>query len=241
MHFPKINFHIHSNFSDGKNSIKNIIKKALKMNLDYIAITDHFSNSWKSNIIPTLNSAQKIREYLQTINHFQEYLEKIGSNLNLYKGIEIDLGSTENFVQKLISPNQFDLILMEYLETSGGLKLTDKLISDWKKPYYKYSFPIIGLAHLDPFYFMEDKMDELFELMKRHEIYFEFNSRYPEFYSPKYEAFFLRLKRDKIPVTVGCDSHRLSRLNDYEEPLKMIEYYFLQNNFQSFLDLLKKF
>ncbi len=48
MSLPKLNLHIHTTYSDGKNTINQIVKTAIKLGLDYICITDHFSNSWKS-------------------------------------------------------------------------------------------------------------------------------------------------------------------------------------------------
>ena len=75
MAFPKINLHIHSNFSDGNNSIKKIVVKSIKLGLDYIAITDHFSNSWKAGIISTLSSNEKISRYLEEIRDCQEFLK----------------------------------------------------------------------------------------------------------------------------------------------------------------------
>ncbi len=237
MDFPRINMHVHSNFSDGNSSLDQIIKKALKLKMEYIAITDHFSNSWKSNIIPTLNSPEKINNYLKILNYYKNQLKK-DNNLRLYKGIEIDLGSSETFIKDLIHPEDYDIILIEYLETDEGLLMTGELIQFWKDGFTEDVFPLIGLAHFDPFYFLNNSLEPLIELLKTHSIYFEFNSRYPEFYSYKNKEFFLKLKQEQIPVTVGCDSHDLKRLNDYQEPMNMIQYYSLENNFRSFLEKL---
>ena len=76
MKIPRINLHIHSNYSDGKNSIEKIIKKAISEGLEYIAITDHFTNSWKANIIPTLDTISKIDKYRNEIFMCQSYLKK---------------------------------------------------------------------------------------------------------------------------------------------------------------------
>ena len=62
MTFPKINLHIHSIYSDGNNSIREIVDKAIKLGLDYICITDHFTNSWKANVIPNLDTKDKIEQ-----------------------------------------------------------------------------------------------------------------------------------------------------------------------------------
>ncbi|MHA1689086.1 MAG: PHP domain-containing protein [Promethearchaeota archaeon] len=242
MNFPKINFHIHSIYSDGRFSIRVIIRRALKLKLEYIAITDHFSNSWKCQVIPTLSSHRKIAHYLTTLNHHQKKLKEKGKSLHLYKGIEIDLGSSEEYIRNLINPEDYDLILFEYLETYEGLVLANKLINYWKVNISSNSFPLLGLAHFDPFHYMNDTLDkkEFFQFLKSHSIYFEFNSRYPEYYSLKYEDFFKRLKQENILITIGTDSHGLKRLNDYSEPIQMIQYYSLEKNFLSFFDLLKK-
>jgi predicted metal-dependent phosphoesterase TrpH len=59
MKVPKFNLHIHSIYSDGKNTIKKIVEKSLKLELEYIAITDHFTDSWKARVINTLDSKKK--------------------------------------------------------------------------------------------------------------------------------------------------------------------------------------
>jgi len=43
-----------------------------------------------------------------------------------------------------------------------------------------------------------------------------------------------------IPVAIGCDSHTNSSLNDFEEPLEMIKYYNLENNYQLLVNALKQ-
>ncbi len=65
MPFPKINLHIHSNYSDGKQTINQIVDKAIKLELDYIAITDHFTNSWKA-WFSTLNNNETISPFNRT-------------------------------------------------------------------------------------------------------------------------------------------------------------------------------
>ena len=71
--YPHINLHTHSNFSDGKNSIKEIVERALESDLGYIAITDHFTDSWKE-WVSKLKNEDKISEYLKEIMFYQNYL-----------------------------------------------------------------------------------------------------------------------------------------------------------------------
>jgi len=238
MTFPRINLHIHSSFSDGKNTIEQIIKKSLKLKLDYIAITDHFTDSWKS-WVSTLKDNIKISEYLDKISHCQNYLKKNNKKLSVLKGIEIDLSSSENFIKRYIEPENFDLILFEYLETYESIAFIKNILHNWKNQILDLNrIPVLGLAHFDPSHFMLGDLNTLIKFLKNYDIYFEFNSSYSSFYSPQYERFFNKLKEFKIPVAIGCDSHNLRTLDNYEEPLEMIKYYNLENNFQILINKL---
>ena len=230
MNSPRINLHIHSNFSDGKNSIRQIVGRALELNLEYIAITDHFTDSWKS-WVSKLKDQDKIAEYLEEISNCQKYLKQNNRNLTVFKGLEIDLGSSEMFIKKIVQPFKFDLILFEYLESVETLAFLRNIINFWKLKYPAANkLPIFGLAHFDPAYFIYGHLEILIGFLEKHNIYFEFNSRYPRCYSRQNEEFFLRLKATKIPVAIGNDSHNVSNLYNTEEPLEMIKYYSLEDN-----------
>lgn len=240
MDFPKINLHTHTAFSDGRNSIKEIVIKSLKKGLNYLAITDHFSDSWKSGVIPTLNTTEKIQEYLTQLSDCQNYLKNANTNLKLYKGIEIDIGSSFNFIKRLIQPAKFDLILFEYLETPEGLAYIRNIIEYWKKSnLINDNFPLLGLAHFDPSNFMYQGLNELIFFLKEYNIYYEFNSSYYEYYSRRNELFFKKLKKYNIPIAIGSDAHISRGLTDIEEPIEMIGVYNLQNNLKKFLVRLK--
>lgn len=240
MNFPNINLHCHSNYSDGKNSINEIVVKAVKIELNYLAITDHFTNSWKSQIIPNLNSIEKIDNYLNAISICQNHLKETYKDLLLFKGIEIDLGSSEKFIKYHINPLKFDIILFEYLETSEGLAYINNLISYWKRKISNETLPLFGLAHFDPSYFIFNGLDRLLQLLKKYNIYYEFNSSYSHFYSRKNEIFFGKLKKYQIPVGIGSDAHHSKEIGLIEEPLSKIKDYGLENNLLSLIGLLKK-
>ncbi len=236
MQFPKINLHIHSRYSDGNQTIKRIIEKALELELDYIAITDHFTNSWKA-WVSTLKNSDIILTYLNEISICQEYLSANHKQLTLLKGIEVDLSSSMQFIRKYIQADKFDLILFEYLQSPESIAFIENLIYYWKLTDLD-KFAIFGLAHFDPSYFIMGNLDILMLFLKKHNIYFEFNSSYPSFYSPKYERFFEKLREYEIPVAIGCDSHDLRTLDNIDEPFEMIKYYNLERNFEILINVL---
>ena len=237
--FPKINLHIHSNYSDGRNNIKQIVEKSLKLGLNYIAITDHFTNSWKA-WVSKLNNNESITDYLEEITECQKYLARSNKLLTLLKGIEIDLASTKQYIKTYIKADKFDLILFEYLQSYESIAFVKNIIHYWRKQLSdKDKLPVLGLAHFDPSIFMLGNLDTLMKFLKDYDICFEFNSSYSSFYSPRYERFFEKLREYEIPVAIGCDSHNLLTLNNIEEPLSMISYYKLENNFKILISKLK--
>ncbi|NHJ23540.1 MAG: PHP domain-containing protein [Candidatus Lokiarchaeota archaeon] len=241
MNISKVNLHVHSNFSDGRNSIEQIVKRAIQLEMEFICITDHFSNSWKSNTIPTLNTLEKIELYLKNISNSNRSLIEKKDKLRVLKGIEIDISSDIDYITKLVNPMKFDLILFEYLENFEGIAFISNLIDDWRYflPQNK-TFPQLGLAHFDPKLFFYSNFNPLIQFMMEYNIFYEFNSSYPHSYSLEYQSFFQKLKERNIQFSIGSDSHELESLLEIETPLRMIEHYNLQDNYQILLEKLKK-
>lgn len=241
MELPKLNLHIHSKYSDGRNTISQIVSTALDKGLDYICITDHFTNSWKADVIPNLNSLAKIEMYLDEIDQFQKYLHDEERQMALFKGIEIDLSSTEKFIVNNILPTRFDILLFEYLESIEGIFFIKKIINYWKgKTKNSTDFPLMGLAHFDPSFFAINGMNILIDFLTEHRIFFEFNTSYPQFYSQKYRSFFDQLKERNVLVSIGCDSHHISTLKDIEEAYDRIKFYELESNLIDLVKILDK-
>ncbi len=241
MELPRINLHAHTLFSDGQNLIKDIVNKALELGINYLAITDHFTNSWKSGIMTNLDSTEKIEDYLNEISECQEFLINNHKNLRLFKGIEVDLSSSANYIKRLINPTKFEIILFEYLETPEGIAFVRNLIDQWKNSVSPLKdFPLIGLAHFDPSNFLYDGLNVLIQFLKDYNIFFEFNSRYPQYYSRRNEMFFKKLKEHNILVAIGSDSHDSRSLDNILDPHIMIKAYNLESNLEMFINHLKQ-
>ena len=240
MRSSRINLHVHSTYSDGRNTIKQIVRKAAGLNLSYLAITDHFSNSWKANVISTLDDSDKIHQYLEEISLFSQKLKSEKKDLILLKGIEIDIGSDKQYVLKLINPTEFDLILFEYLEDPSGIAYIKDILLSWQMTLPDNgNMPLLGLAHFDPSFFLYGSLDVLMNFLIINDIFFEFNSSYPQGYSRRNELFFQKLRNTVVKVSIGCDSHDLNNLDNINEPLEMINFYELQPNYSMLIEELK--
>jgi histidinol phosphatase-like PHP family hydrolase len=98
----------------------------------------------------------------------------------------------------------------------------------------------LGMAHLDPSNFIYNGLDRLIQLLKQYNIYFEFNTRYSQFYSRQNEIFFERLRKYEIPVGIGSDAHYSRFLDLIDDPLDSIRDYNLQNNLNILIELLNE-
>ena len=241
MKIPRINLHIHSTYSDGKSPIEKIIKKAISEGLEYIAITDHFTNSGKANIIPSLDTISKIDEYRSEISICQSYLKKRNEILQVFIGIEIDLGSSKDYILEYIKPGDYDIILFEYLESLESIAFINSLLVSWRKTKSPLKpFPLLGLAHFDPSHFLYQGLQVLINFLLENEIFIELNSSYSQYYSRKYSLFYEKVKEAGILVSIGCDSHDTKLLADINGPWEVINDYLLQNNLIQLIRKLNK-
>jgi len=238
MKIPRINLHIHSNYSDGKSPIAKIVKKAISEDLEYIAITDHFTNSWKANLIPTLDTLYKIENYRREILTCKSYLKNRNETLQIFTGVEVDLGSSVDYILEYIKPNDYDIILFEYLESFESIAFIKSLLISWRKEKsLNKPFPLLGLAHFDPSHFLSQGFQVLINFLFENDIFIELNSSYSQFYSRKYCLFYEKVKETGLLVSIGCDSHDIKSLTDIIGSWEAIKDYLLQNNL---IQLIKK-
>lgn len=98
----KFSYHTHSNYSDGRNSLEEMIQRAAELNMEEFGISDHlvvhknFSLSPSWEILQGLNASFIYRtDWDEAIAHFQNYHQEIRQlenkyNLRIYAGAEVD-------------------------------------------------------------------------------------------------------------------------------------------------------
>ena len=200
--------HIHTTYSDGNPSIKDAIQAARAKNLTYLAITDHFTTTWKKFIIKTIS-----------FNNFEHYIAEIKkerelAGFNCLIGIEIDIGSNWNNIIQ-IPFNQFEILLFEYVDSIITLEKLGSLIQELEIK------PITALAHNS--YFKMANLEKFASLLVDNNIYFELNSRY---ITQKDESLIQKIKILKdygVKFTLGSDAHSLRRIGDITASLSILE------------------
>ena len=121
----KGDLHIHTIYSDGIDTIENMVIKALELGYEYIAITDHSKRLKVANGMDEKKLLQQIEEI--------EKLQKKYSQIKILKGVEVDIledGSLD-FEDKIL--NRLDIVVgaIHYKftgdQTERLLKALDKI------------------------------------------------------------------------------------------------------------------
>ena len=91
-------FHIHSQYSDGEDSIQEIIRKSIKNSIKKIGISDH----WKTRRYTSDFYVNNVEKYFNDIDKIRMNYK---NDIKVYIGLEIDYTDRygENITQKNIN------------------------------------------------------------------------------------------------------------------------------------------
>lgn len=89
--FPNIDFHMHTHFSDGENSIKEMIESCIERGIKKIAISDHLGIYGEFLNAPTINRNKKtLPDYIRTIKKLRKkYATRYNNKISLSKNLNI--------------------------------------------------------------------------------------------------------------------------------------------------------
>ncbi|MHA1380201.1 MAG: PHP domain-containing protein [Candidatus Helarchaeota archaeon] len=212
-------FHLHSEWSDGDNSIEEIMQVAKEKGLEVIGINDHLSEIKAS--IPL--EPEAIQDYLIDI---QEISKKYG--ISTLAGLEIDTIPYDRLDIELL--NKFDYLIFENL--MGLPKI--KAICEFSK---KFNGPLIGLAHAELRY-PEILLRKIIKLLEENNIFIELNANYTQNYEASRNLFNI-VAESKVGLSVGSDSHNIKTIGLFNYALEFLESFKI--NLDERLVLLKKY
>ena len=200
-----MNLHNHTIFSDGKFSPEEIIKFAIKGEINYIGICDHYLSS---KIHRSSLDEEKLKEYIKSIKR----LSIIYSNdIKIFCGIEIDFSILRtNFVSLPYEQiSNLDFVLFEYVSDKDAIGLDLPELVKIRDNFQT----LVGLAHNDiEKNFGKDKFDELIDILEKNAIFLELcpSLRYSRGITPYYyfaEDFFRKVKGRDVLLSIGTDTH----------------------------------
>lgn len=120
---------VHTTWSDGKNTILEMVQEAQKQGYEYLAITDHLG---------TLRTAEGMNES-DILNQFQE-IDSINDeirDLTLLKGLEADIDSEGNLNINENILNELDVVVASVHSDlrQDFFEMTDRMIKAMENPY----------------------------------------------------------------------------------------------------------
>lgn len=245
----RVDYHIHTTFSDGEGSYKEVIDRARELNLESIAITDHF-DPYDPN--PSINN---IRE-MDLIEHFsmiKEYACKKGQRVIC--GIETctDFYGKIRLSDRVIKNCEIIITSPHYIEYGGSI-IPGKYYDD--KFWTAYKNKVINMAkgsgnilgHMESYlpygsmlvpntttfegrirlaqkianrYFDEKYIDELIDTLRVSNKAIELHCMTK---SPR-DWVIDKLSQNNIPMSIGSDAHALDAVGMIDWGIEKIKEY----------------
>jgi len=207
MFAPRYDLHIHSLFSDGRDSVGDIVHRADSLHLDMIAITDHF---W-----PSMGSQRGGKNIIEN-RRFEIYNARTDHpRLTILDGAEVDIQSNGDLALVSGGLEQFDIVIGSFHWMCDSRTWAAALTKALQKP----QFHILG--HWDGYLssYHEEDGEKVAKALADSIIAIELNGRYmPE------HIEFLELARNLGCVfTLGSDSHNVETIGQLDYQRKLAE------------------
>lgn len=203
----KGDLHIHSKWSDGGNSIEEIVRYAIDKGYEFIAITDHS----KSLGVAKGLDEEKLMAQKEEI----ERLRKEYPQINILHGIEVDIKSdgTLDFSDDILS--KLDIVIAAI---HSGFKqdretITQRLISAMENPYVHIIAHPSGrlIGEREPY---NVDMERVIEFAKKTGTILEINA-YPQRLDLR-DIYCKKAKESGVMIAIGTDAHWISQLEYME-------------------------
>jgi len=235
----KINYHIHTTFSDGSSRMSDYCKTAVHKGFKEIAFTDHLT------IYPDGSAGFYSLNELMLENYVREVRnvsEKYRDKLNVRLGVEVDyIPGNEEILETVLGDYEFDLIIGSVhfvdeicIDSSKDKALVEKEVREngFNSFYSKYLY-LVGKAVETGFFNIVGHMDlvriwgfnptdgsfeeqEVLSLVKNKKMCLEVSSRglrQPVNSIYPSQRIMKKARELEIPLTVGTDAHSIEEID----------------------------
>jgi len=200
----KGDLHIHSKYSDGANSIKEIAEYAKKLGYEYIAITDHSSNL---KIAHGLSDEQ----YRKQFKEIEKVEKEVG--IKIFKSGEVDILKDGSLDISKETAKEMDFVITA-VHTNFSMskeEMTNRVIKALRSKLVTIlAHPTGKLLNQRPPY--EIDLEKIFEVAKEEGVIMEINS-FPDRLDLNSENIMLARRYGVTKFSLGTDSHRLDHLH----------------------------
>jgi DNA polymerase (family 10)/putative hydrolase len=192
-------WHIHTNYTDGKNTIADYCHQAIKNRLKLIAFTEHVNQNLTYDFDKFISDARSAKEKF---------------NLKILYGCEakvLDLNGTLNAPEDILKKCELVLGVFHsfpYNDKQNYLKALKNML---KNPYVDvWAHPT--LFTLNKFKLTKDEVDEVIQCCMQNNVLIEKNVKYNV---PDRQC--MKVIKKKWKFTLGSDAHNISELLKKEE------------------------
>jgi len=200
----KGDLHIHSKYSDGANSIKEIAEYAKKLGYEYIAITDHSSNL---KIVHGLSDEQ----YKKQFKEIEKVEKEVG--IKIFKSGEVDILKDGSLDISKETAKEMDFVIAA-VHTNFSMskeEMTNRVIKALRSKLVTIlAHPTGKLLNQRPPY--EIDLEKIFEVAKEEGVIMEINS-FLDRLDLNSENIMLARRYGVTKFSLGTDSHRLDHLH----------------------------
>jgi DNA polymerase (family 10) len=195
----KGDLHMHTTWSDGKASIEDMAKSAMKLGYEYIAITDHSPSSTIANGLSTERLQEKKKE-LNSVN------KKI-KGINILMGSEVDIKTDGSLDYRDSVLKELDVVIASVHSgfKMDGETITKRIVKALENPYVHVLGHPTGrlINEREPY---DVDIDRLIETALKHDKALEVNGSYQ-----RLDLKDLHVKKAVeagVKIIISTDAHR---------------------------------
>ncbi len=197
--------HMHTNASDGKASLEEMVAAAQERGLKYIAITDH---SQRVSMANGLDPKRLLAQWAE----IDKLKKKLGKSFTLLKGVECDIleRGGMDLPDEILAQADWVLASVHYGQRQSRQQITDRILGAIKNPYVSAIAHPTGrlLNRREPY---EVDLEAVFQAAREHGKLLELNAN-PQRLDLN-DVHLAAAKRQGIPIVVSTDAHSTDGLD----------------------------
>jgi DNA polymerase (family 10) len=199
----KGDLHVHSNWTDGSNSIEEMAMAAQKLGYQYIAICDHSPTVGVTNGL----TPQRLKKHNEEIDKLNQKFSRAKSDFKILKGIEVDIKSNGqlDLEDEILKGLDIVVAAVHTKFTQSQEEMTKRIVKAMENPHVDiFAHPTGRLIGRREAYRVD--MDKLMDACKANGKALELNA-YPE----RLDLSDLNCRKAKergIKIAISTDSHQ---------------------------------
>ena len=204
--------HCHSNYSDGRNNLEELVNHSIKIGHRYLGITDHSKSSFQA-------SGLSVERLLNQIDALDKLKAKYNNQLTLYSGVECDIlkdGSLD-YNDQILERLDFVIISVHSSFTLDKASMTSRIVKAIEHPCSRILAHITGrlLLKRDGY---EVDFNKLIDAAVQNNVAIELNC-HPQRMDMDWRLWHNAIDRGVI-CSLNPDAHHLNHFNFIDQGIK---------------------